>query len=528
MQRQPDLARAGREIGARRLAACRAGGDRSRPLVPIADRAVGVGAAARPIAHQHQRLGEKRQLPPCARRARRRSPGSRRAVAIGWTDVFSIMTPGRRAPSTGRRTPSPRSPSSARSSRAPARGSAPSRASSCGRRCPRRVTPGTPLRSSSAGVSSTPAATHTTGASIVTRSPAARVFGSSCTASTPRTAPASKRMRSARVSGQDARAGALGARHVGEQRRLLRAARAAEVAETEVGAAAHAARRRRAPPSRGAPRRARARAALRFVCSGPVGSAWMSLHTRSTNGAMRRVGEAAEPVVVAPAREQLGRRAEAEGVVDDRRAADAGAGIERHAGRRVAASFQSRAVISASSPVKSAGLEPRPGLEDDDAPRRLSASAPRPARRRRRCRSRPRPQRGSRSPPGSPVAETGRGLAGEPPPLALTASRHLADASSSSITALNCSKGCAPTSSRPLITNDGVPVTPTDCPSADLGLHLRLRLLAVEAVVELRLVELLGLDEAPGLLLHVARVHVLLVLEEAVVHLPVRVGLLLA
>src|SRR5262249_47654389 len=42
---------------------------------------------------------------------------------------------------------------------------------------------------------------------------------------------------------------------------------------------------------------------------------------------------------------------------------------------------------------------------------------------------------------------------------------YLAEASSSSMTALNASIGCAPTSRRPLITNDGVPVTPSDCPS---------------------------------------------------------------
>src|SRR5262245_34662087 len=109
---------------------------------------------------------------------------------------------------------------------------------------PSPVTPGMPLRSSRAGVSRTPAATHTTRASIVTRSPAARVSGCRRTPSMPRTVPASDADALGAGVGEDAGAGTLRPRHVGEQRRLLGAARAAEVAQPEVDAASYAARSR--------------------------------------------------------------------------------------------------------------------------------------------------------------------------------------------------------------------------------------------------------------------------------------------
>ena len=169
--------------------------------------------------------------------------------------------------------------------------------------------------------------------------------------------------------GEHARAGALRPRHVRHQRRLLGAARAAEVAETEVEAVPDVARcGRRGPAESPRPLRETGGVEARVVRTRGLG---VDVRPHPVDERCHDlVRQAGQPLVVPPGLEQRVRRPEAERVVDDRRAADARTRVEREAAPREA---ETPEPLGHLVPVAGelGGLDSRTGFQHDDLHARL-------------------------------------------------------------------------------------------------------------------------------------------------------------
>ena len=161
---------------------------------------------------------------------------------------------------------------------------------------------------------------------------------------------------------------------VRHQRRLLRAAGTAEVAEAEVAeaeveTALDAARGRRCGPAE----LSRAQREPGGVPARVIWSRGLGVDVRPDPVDERRhdlVGQARKALVVAPRLEEQRRRAKAEGVVDDGRPPDASAGVEREPAPRQAEAPEAPPRLGLVAGGVS-GFESRTGFQHDDAHARL-------------------------------------------------------------------------------------------------------------------------------------------------------------